>query len=436
MSRTYRIVFIVHYFPPINSSGAKRVEALSRLMAAAGHEVGVIATRKSSADGEFTESFPPGISVCELDGLGRARASASSDGSYEPMYTSSPSWKRRLKDLVMAAGGQLPDPRLPFAVGFAMPWLARQARRMLGSADVVVATTPPWPPLLAGLICARRFGMPCILDYRDQLSECHEMPGNRVAKALEKVLDRRLARAADHLVAISPPMATYYRAMTPDVSCIENGFDADLLAAARARARPTSGAGVTIRHMGLVSPGRVPHNFLQALVDYRARQPERCRRIRVEFYGGGALVGEVLASRYPSIRDNFRFHPAVPYARSLELIVEADYLLFSETSSRETLSAQGILTTKLFEYIGSGRPVLADISPETLAGSVLLEVGPEQHVVCSQPQGFLEAFERRQFFRRSEDRVSARAYYYSRQAQAERYLELIAEICAGGRSSA
>lgn len=433
--RKLRVALLVHYFPPINSSGARRFEALSRLLAADGHDVRVVTTRKSSADGEFTESFPRGVTVCELDALGRARPSTASSGTHEPMYTARPSWKRRFKDLMMASLGQLPDPRLPFALGFAAPWLADEARRALATADVVVATTPPWPPLLAALIARKRFGVPCILDYRDHLSECHEMPGSRLAKALEKRLDRWLVRSADHVVTISPPMAEYYGGMASRVSCIENGFDADLLEAARARVEPPAGDGITIRHMGLVSPGRVPHNILAALVEHHASAPEQCGTLRVEFYGGGALVEEAVASRYPSIRGLFRFLPAVPYARSLELIVAADYLLFSETSSRETLSAQGILTTKLFEYIGSGRPVLADISPATLAGSVLLEVG-SHHVVADSPEPFASAMRREEFFTRQPSRVSPESYRYSRQAQARRYAELIARVGEGrGRAA-
>ncbi|UUZ52982.1 hypothetical protein LP419_28515 [Massilia sp. H-1] len=50
-----KIVFVVHYYPPVNSAGAKRVEALSKYFAAAGHEVTVVTTCKSDRDGLLTE---------------------------------------------------------------------------------------------------------------------------------------------------------------------------------------------------------------------------------------------------------------------------------------------------------------------------------------------------------------------------------------------
>lgn len=46
------IVLIAYYYPPINSSGAKRAEALSKYFCAFGHHVTVITTRKTRADGD------------------------------------------------------------------------------------------------------------------------------------------------------------------------------------------------------------------------------------------------------------------------------------------------------------------------------------------------------------------------------------------------
>lgn len=427
-----KVVFIAHYFPPINSSGAKRVEAMSKYLAAARHTVSVITTRKSSADGAFSEAPPAGVNVIELDWLGRHSPSIEGGEHFEPMYGGAPSLKRRFKDLVMRLLGQLPDPRLPFALSFASPWLAARARTALSGADVVIGTSPPWPMLLAAAIAKRRFRIPCILDYRDHFSECHEMPGGRFAKWLEKKIDRRLVGSADHVVAISDPMAGYYRTMSDHVSTILNGYDHEILEAARARSRPGAPGIVTIRYMGIVSHGRVPHNFLKALVQLKESAPQKFEHLRVEFYGSASLVADALRDQYPSVASAFHFNSAVPYAMSLQLVIEADYLLFAETSSKATLSARGILTTKLFEYIGSGRPVLGDISTDTLAGSLLTESGGH-HVVGDHVGVFLDALRQEAFFVRRPDEISAGVWKLSRQAQALQYADLAGQIARNSR---
>lgn len=422
-----RFVFIVHYFPPVNSSGAKRVEAISKYLVLAGHEVTVITTSKTASDGAFTEEVPTGVKLIELNRFGLERQSQETGKDFQPMYSGKPSFNRRLKDWVMRKMGQLPDPRLPFSLAFLYPWLAKDAQDSLRLADVVIASSPPWPMLLAALIVKRRFGVPCILDYRDHFSECHEMPGGPTAKWFEKWIDRGLLSGADHVVTISEPMTSYYRTMTNRITTILNGFDHDILEAARKTAEVSTTSDIVIRYMGIVSPGRISHSFFQALEIFKDEQPVRFGRIRVEFFGNAALVEQVLRERYATIGSAFHFFQAVPYLTSLQRIVESDYLLFCETSSKATISAQGILTTKLFEYIGSGRPVLADISSDTLAGSLLLRCG-RQHVVSDTRDAFLAALRSDDFFLRKPDEVSEMASSLSRQAQAQQYAKLATEL--------
>lgn len=421
------IVFIVHYFPPINSAGAKRIEAISKYLAAAGHAVTVITTRKTSVDGDFTESLPEGVTVLELNKLGKVSSSAKARISFEPMYVGKPSWRRKLKGFVQDLLGQVPDPRLLFAFSFLSPLLDVRAKKALVSADIVVGSSPPWPMLLAAVFCKKRFGAPCILDYRDQFSECHGMPGGKFSKWLEKHIDRWLARSADHVVTVSEPMAFYYKSMAPDVSVIMNGYDHKVLNEARSRYTPRSSERVTVRYMGFVSPERVPHNIMKALVRLKQTDPARFELFDIEYYGGSDLVKKAIHELYPSIHSAFKFHGSVAYLNSLGLIVDSDYLLFSETSSRESLSAQGILTTKLFEYIGSGRPVLADISAGTLAGS-LLNRAHAASVVGNSEEVFLEAFGRPGFYTRQEDSISEFSKGLSRQAQAAQYSELMTAV--------
>lgn len=424
------IVFIVHYFPPVNSSGAKRVEAISKYLASDGHSVTVVTTKKTASDGRFTEMYPKWINVIELDGFGRKSISTESDGVFEPMYTEAPSFKRRFKNIVLKFLGQIPDPRLPFALAFLRPALNSEVKSALESADIVIGSAPPWPMILAAVICKKKFGVPCVLDYRDHFSECHEMPGGAFAKWLELKFDNWLVGHSDHVVTISEPMSSYYRGMTSKVTTIMNGYDHEVLDVARSHVALCDSDVTVIRYMGIVSPGRVPHNIMKALVLLRERNSAAFDRLRFEFYGGADLIKAALSSSYPSIQTAFSFYGAVPYIESLKLVVAADYLLFSETSSQVTLSAQGILTTKLFEYLGSGRPIVADISAETLAGSFLVRAS-ESHVVGTHSDIFLSTFLDEDFYVRKESLVSDFAKGLSRRAQANQYAEVIQLVKKG-----
>lgn len=419
-----KIVFLVHYFPPVNSAGAKRVEALSKYMAAAGHDVTVVTTSKSSADGALTEQLPAGVEVLELGGWGRLRPSVDDGRKYEPLHSNGPTWRRRLKNGIFWVGGQIPDPRLPFAFSMLSPWLDESVKRRLRGADVVVGSTPPWPMLLAAIIVKWRFGRKCVLDYRDHFSECHEMPGNLVAKKAERLIDRALVAAADEIVVISDPMATYYRSLGGNVTTILNGFDQELMDAARHRAQVALSDNVVVSHMGGISPGRIPYRILDGLRILKSSDPRKFARFSFRFYGNAALLARVLEERYPELLEIFQFLPSLSYAEALTRMIESDYLLFSETSSKQSLSAAGILPTKLFEYIGAGRPVLADISPDTLAGQMLLRFSPAS-VVGDHPDAFVRAFNDEAFWNRTADVTSIRPHPLSRAAQALAYAKLV-----------
>jgi glycosyltransferase involved in cell wall biosynthesis len=430
-----KIVFVVHYYPPVNSAGAKRVEALSKYFAAAGHQVTVVTTRKSGRDGQLTEPVPPGVQLLEIDALGRLRPSCLGADTYEPLYSIDVSWRRKVKNRVFALLGQLPDPRLPFALSMLSPSLASEVKARFREADVVIGSAPPWPMLLAALFAKWRFGKPCVLDYRDHFSECHEMPGSRLAKWVESKLDRMLVAGADQIVVISEPMATYYRQLGGGVETIMNGFDQALLAAAQAEASPASGKQVLICHMGMISPGRIPHRLLTALCVLKERNPDSFARLRFECYGNASLLQQQLQDSYPALTEAFHFLPALAYRDALIRMVEADYLMFSETSSTSSLSAAGILPTKLFEYIGTGRPVLADIAPAALAGKLLLQYGADS-VVSECADDFIAAMSQPEFFQRRAPAPTAGFHPLSREAQAQQYAELIGNLLGHRRQQA
>jgi Glycosyl transferase 4-like domain len=430
MKRRLNIAVMLHYFPPINSSGAKRFEAMTKYFAREGHNVTVFTTSKSGADGEFSEAIPEGVELYELDGFGRIKPSLQGKVLFEDMYAGKPSFKRKLKRRVMNWFGQLPDPRLPFALAFAGPFLALEVRSRLRDADVVIGSCPPWPLILASLIVSRRFGALCIMDYRDPFSDCHEMPGGRFATFVERIVDRFLVRRADCVVAISNPIGDYYRQFNPRTSVIMNGYDHEMVeraAAAGGWIVKTKEQQIILRYMGLVSPGRVPHNLLRALTKAAAARPELLHRLRFEYYGPGDVMRGTVAREYPSLTSLFHFFSNVPYVKSLQLSIEADYLLFCETSSKHNLSAQGILTTKLFEYIASGRHIIAEIGVQTLAGSLIVKAD-KRHFVSTDAAAFEQLFLSDGFLSPGPSEQSPIAPRLSRKYAADQYMDLMQEL--------
>lgn len=380
------IVFIAHYFPPLNSSGARRILALSKYLSRFGHRVTVITTRKSNFDGALTEPLPD---YCRVIELGGRRPSPHENGLPKAGDEKGRPWLASvlvsLRRALTKVFGQLIDHRVFFALRFGVAELPEEAVIALKEADVLVSTSPPWPMHLVAYFASKRFGKPWVADYRDQFSGHHVFPGNALSDYLERKIEQLMLRRAVRVTVVSSPMAEYYQQFHQVVDTIENGFDAEVFDEIRLMSPQlaSSDKGKKIlRYVGTITKltitkDRIP-NLLVAL---KLLQPDERKQILVQFYGDSGTLSEVVRSQYPELMECLEFKSSVSHREALRLILTSDAVFFSGVSSEDSLSAKGVLTTKLFEYLAARHPIIADISPETLAGQVIAKSG--LGLVCS-----------------------------------------------------
>ncbi|MEH2561403.1 glycosyltransferase [Bradyrhizobium sp. AZCC 2289] len=380
-----KFAFFVHYFPPLNSTGSRRVESFAKYLSRSGHEIVVVSTGKSTRDGPLTEAVPPYIRLYEINSFGRVAKSSGETDRADTQRASSKKrihWTRRVKQKLMRLFGQVLDPRIGFPFGIRSRNLDTRVVTELASADIFVSSFPPWPAHLAALFAQRRFGKPWIADYRDQFSGNHIMNGGWLSDRLELWIDRALLRRATAVTVISGPMKAYYDDMHPCVECIENGYDGEIFDSAHASLVSSRKSGTTVlRYLGTITRDRIPVSLLAALERLAAVAPQGEPPFRVEFLGDTRLLEDYVRLRHPNLLKGWlAFIPAIPYAKSIEAMLSADALFFIETSDLSNLSARGVLTTKLFEYLASGRQIIAEIDNATLTASYIRQASPI-HVV-------------------------------------------------------
>jgi len=375
-----KIVFLAHYFPPLNSSGARRIQSFAHYLSSRGHQITVISTKKTRRDGLLTEEPPQQVGLIELNGFGRA--SSSVIPAAIPAYSNGVAPNRslfgnfllRFKRAVAKKTGQLVDHRLVFALQFAYPWLDQSVKKALITSDIVMSTSPPWPVHLAGLIVKKRFLKPWIADYRDQFSGSHIQFGSPWFQRREVDLERWLLKSAKAVVTISGPMKEYYQQFHSYVFCIENGYEEKLFEEAphkhaeQSRLKNSSPVELTIRYMGTITADRVPLSFFTALARVNSKPG---LPIIAEFYGESKLLLKAISQIVPEVKPFIRLCQQLPYGLAIEAMQHADALFFIETSNFSSHSSRGVLTTKLFEYLASRKPIIAEISDEALAASYI-----------------------------------------------------------------
>lgn len=258
-----------------------------------------------------------------------------------------------------------------------LPWMITATIAGLGPArrsDVILATIRPPSAGLAGVLLKRLTGKPLVLDYRDFWTQAKTVPAGGLRLAVEEWLERRTLAAADHVVASSQGVLDSMREKFGTAfaaSALPLGFDPDDAVAPSER----SEGPISIVYAGSFLATRTPEVFLRGLRLALDRDAALATRLTVDFYGVfGGPANEALVDEL-DLRRVIRIHGFVDHARALDAIRAADWLLLVI----ETLpnwdgigNFTGAYTSKLFEYLGAGRPILA-MTPPSLAAKLIVD---------------------------------------------------------------
>jgi glycosyltransferase involved in cell wall biosynthesis len=221
---------------------------------------------------------------------------------------------------------------------------ARWAMRALGPAAPVAWCTVPH---VAGFIAdlgARAIVYHCIDDYS-------ALPG--VDASAVRMMDDRLARTADLVIAASGPVFESRRALNPNTMLVPHGVDFDHFARARREPLPMPSdlAGVAGPIVGFT--GLIERWIDVELVGWLAREIPQATFVMV----GRVAIPE---GRLPSA-PNLRWLGPRPYERLPEYGARFDAAIIPYRLNAQVHAANPL---KLREYLSMGLPIVAVSTPE------------------------------------------------------------------------
>ncbi|MBK8005214.1 MAG: oligosaccharide flippase family protein [Gemmatimonadetes bacterium] len=381
-------------FVPLSSSpravGGFRAEKDAEALRAADHDVHVIAAqvpeapcpRLVTASGILVERVIAWPSPRQLWVRWRTRArrsappaAASTSSSATPSIV--PNWKRWIFSLLW-----LPDD----LQGFIYPAYAA-ARRSHGGRgpDLVITSAPPFSVHLTGLMLAAR-RVRWIAEFRDPWTDNPwktAIHRSRLSDKVERWLERETLRLAERVVVASEGIDRILRRKLPPreqerVILIRNGIEA--LAPALPGPRPITAQRVV--HVGSCYGARDPRPFVLGLAEVIRRHGLTPARLQVLMvgkcreYAGGSIEALV---RDAGISAFVQFEDWLPHDACQRLVNEADVLLLLAQRQPDQVP------NKLYEYLGSRRPILAFVDEEGESARMLREVGGHALVTTGLP---------------------------------------------------
>ena len=374
------ILFLAHHFPPVGGGGVQRNAKFVRYLPSFGYAPIVVTgsgqavSRWTPTDDTLLRDVPADVSVNRVSGV------------EPPPWTG---WHGALERRLMM--------RSPF-VRWWQEGAVEVGATVGQSAQLLYASLVPYESAEPAARLARRLGIPWVADLQDPwaLDEMWLYPTS-LHRRWDAMRMRRLLRSAAAVVMNTPEAVVRLVQAFPEldrnlVVSIPNGFDASDFGiqprepgATRFRIVHTGYLhtvdGLRLRNTrrarrllgGTLYPIDIltrSHVYLLEAVEQLVRdQPELAGKIEVVLAGIVSDADREVAEKY----DFVSMPGYITHEESIALIEAAD-LLFLPMHDLEPGTRAGLVPGKTYEYLASGRPILAAI-PDGDARDLLLEAG-------------------------------------------------------------
>lgn len=365
------VLVIAMHFPPSRASGVFRPLAMANHLVRAGWDVTVITIETDffehitrSADRSLESTVDPRVRVervpmpmqhleTDIRRFGRLR------GSFPKAHDALWGWLQ---------GAGFPERYNVWIPGVVRRVLAVHRRQPV---DVVLATGNPWSSFAAAWAVRRARGIPYVMDYRDswtldQFSGGDAFPEDHAARRWE----RRLVRSAARVVFVNRPMRDWHARRYPESAermlVLENGSDPELLGEPVFR-RPLDDSPLRFGYVGTVTT-QLPHEQTWAGWELASADPLMAGAT-AHLYGHLGFFsrsqGQVRALLPSSPASRVTAEGPVPKKGIAATYEALDVLLMLIPSSPFVTGG------KVYEYMATGKPIVAVHTPDTAASDPL-----------------------------------------------------------------
>ncbi len=359
-----RVLFISYAFPPTGGAGVQRATKFVKFLPSYGWRPTVLTVGNPSvpvqdrdlladisADVEIVRSrtWEPGYR------LKKGLAEGSQKGF---------SVRSLLRSVAMSA--LQPDPQILWNAT-AYRAACRQLSQVTHAA--IVVTAPPFSSFLLGCRLKKKFGLPLVLDFRDEWAlvsrhmENHR-PG-RLAQLRQQRMRRAVLRAADAIIATTQSSANELGEECQKINrstkshCVYNGFDPSDIEhligdQPSLQRRSTLKIVYTGTLWNLTDVGPLVRALQQATTNLN------CPTIALQIAGRRTELQNQQLSKLAAANCTTTLYDYLPHQQSLALAMSADVLV---VTLADQPGVERVVPAKIFEYMALNKRILAIVPP-------------------------------------------------------------------------
>ncbi len=381
-----RLLLITYYFPPCGGAGVQRWLRLLPYLHENGWDATVLTTEKGDypvLDESLSSKVPKQVKVVRTRTPSLSKIYRAITGNNTGLPHGSLQPAQEISFLTRLGYW--------FRLNFVVPdirrvwnkFAYRKAVMLLRESkyDVVITTGPPHSTHLIGKRLSKNFPVKWMTDFRDPWTEITYLQTARqnfIVRYLNKRLEAKIIATADENLVVSKTIAE----SLPDGKKIVlyNGFDPKDFSH-NTRKSSQNNHSIKIKYVGAVRPGHPLRAAIRWLEE--AVKEKLVEHIELSLIGSFS-EDDAPASDYLSIVNIAHTN----HTNALKEMVESDILLLL---IRKCPDNKGILTTKLFEYMASGRYILAIGPTSGEAAKILQDTKSGTMVGYDDEEGFKKA---------------------------------------------
>lgn len=342
------IIIISTFFPPNRHIAVSRVEAYAKYLSVE-HQVTVITLgdREAVVDYEFENG-----TKCKVYYL-------SNKSLLTPLlfYTGKEGWfTHKFKTVVRVIHNK-------FDISLFSNW-AKKAENLLSEilkekkVDVLISSYAPEDVLEVSYKALQKLDnthTKWVLDMRDEYSDELGLSNKIRLKRRENETD--FSKRADLVLSVSEPLVDLFKkrmSYAKEFMELRNGFDHDIKPSPYIKKEK-----LRIGYFGSFHGKRNPSLFFKALEDLSC---EVCYEFQI-------ATKNITFSIPSQIRENIKNLPFMSYEESIRKMSDMDVNLLVLPFT----GVLGVYSGKIFDYLSSGRPILALVNPDDVAAKLIYE---------------------------------------------------------------
>ena len=382
-----RVLMAAYYFPPLSGSGVFRSIKFAKYLPQFGWEPTVISTDQppngwNFADASQLKEIPAGMQVVRIpDKISTGLETSMNVGRIKGLLNLlhgvlrfSPEAEQIFSQAVKSEEAIMQLLMFPCS---ALSWVYDVIQYIEKNMNpdefqAIYTTSGPYSAHLIGFYLKQRYGIPWVADYRDPWTfnayNAADYDPSNVMDRLLYELEKVLLHQADCNLTIGssfiPAYVEQFHLPQEKMVSITNGYDEDDFAALHVPQTRTD--KFTINYSGLLySQQRSIAPLLEAIQQLRDEKKLDLSKIRFRIIGKFESGKMEVAGQY-GLESIIDYKGYLSHQEALQANLDANLLLLLVGDEPKFKS---VYTGKLFEYLRSGRPILA-LAPE---GSVVDE---------------------------------------------------------------